>query len=967
MIQSISPTSNEQLFALATKLQQHVLDPLKAAFVAKEEIVDLMGICLTARKNLFLLGPPGTAKSALVHRLASLIQGESFDYLLTRFTEPSELFGPFDIRKLRDGDLVTNTQGMLPEAALVFLDELLNANSAILNGLLGVLNECGFDLSIGLDNTTLADRLGVGPGLSPWTLAVLHPSLGLIAAAASDVFVASELIARPTILTNGWDDAQPGSVAEPRVTGIKLIIPASPSEVMEAMRDDIGTKQIKGDDNDGPFDLEGTHTENVRRAIANWFYRTVQNAIPTSVNATRDSLGSKLNDWAQRKLDQQRNRERNNELERLAELLKSMPDEALKYALPLWGLTRGLTQGGSSLTPNSTNFDLNALSRASPSSNWDASDSLHERLTRQYRQLAQREMELGRYRRAAYIYGHLLGDFQSTAFALERGKFFAEAASIHRDKLNNKMAAAECLERGGLLVDAAVMFEEIQAYERAGDLYQKLENVDRARQLYERVIEGYLLKQDVVRAAATVEQKLNDMDRSMKLLHGAWPSHAQAEPALAAWFRMGEKFQRHDELLDQTRAFWESSRDEPASSSLARVLAGVATDSQHQSLRELAAITTRKLAGYAVSDRPDDLEAKELLKLVRSLATHDVLLRRDARRFENTRKVGKAKRTDNPEPVKAKWVHVPRYSVDVEGVEWLDAQFQGKNVLAMGRRENDVVLARRNDKGIVEVEVMSAPGAGRKEWRLSVDVGRALVVSPGAESQLMPRLAMRQQGQSEVSVNSPPRGLESQGPIIAAAYDMKGQLLQLSRDPVVPLAMQLQWFAPSTRIAIAVLSGTSESQAGLDRAWMGAAGQQVIITFGSGVAIAERHRDTLYHQLPDEIDRLWKSRSQSHSEPAIVRLKRGDLWTVSSTSQQPHRFRSQWTDPQVAFLPNGMVAIVDLKSGTLFQSRNGHLEFKQSINALPEGKHIVALLPDLAEGSILAMLESGRVLRWMVE
>ena len=64
-----------------------------------------------------------------------------FDYLLTRFSEPNELFGPFDIRRLRDGDLVTNTEGMLPEASLVFLDELLNANSAILNSLLMVLNE----------------------------------------------------------------------------------------------------------------------------------------------------------------------------------------------------------------------------------------------------------------------------------------------------------------------------------------------------------------------------------------------------------------------------------------------------------------------------------------------------------------------------------------------------------------------------------------------------------------------------------------------------------------------------------------------------------------------------------------------------------------------------------------------------------------------------------------------------------
>ena len=76
-----------------------------------------------------------------MQELARRIDGRVFDYLLTRFTEPNEVFGPFDIRKLRDGELVTNTEGMLPEAVLVFFDELLNANSAILNSLLLVLNE----------------------------------------------------------------------------------------------------------------------------------------------------------------------------------------------------------------------------------------------------------------------------------------------------------------------------------------------------------------------------------------------------------------------------------------------------------------------------------------------------------------------------------------------------------------------------------------------------------------------------------------------------------------------------------------------------------------------------------------------------------------------------------------------------------------------------------------------------------
>lgn len=123
------------------RLQEQVLAPMKAAFVGKDEVIDLLGVGLVGGENVFLLGPPGTAKSALVQELGRRLEGRVFDYLLTRFTEPNEIFGPFDIRRLREGDLVTNTEGMLPEAAFVFLDELLNANSAILNSLLMVLNE----------------------------------------------------------------------------------------------------------------------------------------------------------------------------------------------------------------------------------------------------------------------------------------------------------------------------------------------------------------------------------------------------------------------------------------------------------------------------------------------------------------------------------------------------------------------------------------------------------------------------------------------------------------------------------------------------------------------------------------------------------------------------------------------------------------------------------------------------------
>ncbi|MEM1603499.1 MAG: AAA family ATPase [Zestosphaera sp.] len=82
-----------------------------------------------------------TAKSALVRRAAELLNAKFFKYLLTRYTEPSELFGPLDIRALEEGRYVRLTSGKLPDAQIAFLDEIFKANSAILNALNTLLQE----------------------------------------------------------------------------------------------------------------------------------------------------------------------------------------------------------------------------------------------------------------------------------------------------------------------------------------------------------------------------------------------------------------------------------------------------------------------------------------------------------------------------------------------------------------------------------------------------------------------------------------------------------------------------------------------------------------------------------------------------------------------------------------------------------------------------------------------------------
>ena len=123
---------------------QDLARQMNAQFLDKQEIIRLMTISAIAGEHMVIVGPPGTAKSAMIDMFARLVDARYFEYLLTRFTEPNELFGPVDIAAFREGRYTRRIENMLPTAEIVFLDEIFKSNSAILNSLLHVINERKF-------------------------------------------------------------------------------------------------------------------------------------------------------------------------------------------------------------------------------------------------------------------------------------------------------------------------------------------------------------------------------------------------------------------------------------------------------------------------------------------------------------------------------------------------------------------------------------------------------------------------------------------------------------------------------------------------------------------------------------------------------------------------------------------------------------------------------------------------------
>ena len=119
-----------------------IREELKQTFLERGDLIDGALAALLSAQHLLIIGPPGTAKSMLADELCRRIEGANyFQWLLTRFTTPEEIFGAVSLKALEQDDYRRVTSRKLPEAHIAFLDEIFKANSSILNSILTLINE----------------------------------------------------------------------------------------------------------------------------------------------------------------------------------------------------------------------------------------------------------------------------------------------------------------------------------------------------------------------------------------------------------------------------------------------------------------------------------------------------------------------------------------------------------------------------------------------------------------------------------------------------------------------------------------------------------------------------------------------------------------------------------------------------------------------------------------------------------
>lgn len=241
-----------------------------------------------------------------------------------------------------------------------------------------------------------------------------------------------------------------------------------------------------------------------------------------------------------------------NELDRLMEMFKTNPNDALKYAIPLDGngSSRGNMQGEFQLAKRWSNFSLfgQSTNTSGGGGNINLGDG-YNKLEQQYYATALALIKEGEYEKAAFIYLKLLKKYLLAAETLEKGHFYQEAATIYLKYCNDKAKAAACYEKGNMTSEAIRLYDELNNHEKVGDLYISIGKKAEANIHYERLVNQYTSNHQYLKASLVYKDKMNSPESGQALLLKGWRQKQDAFNCLNNYLNNIQDFKILEEEL----------------------------------------------------------------------------------------------------------------------------------------------------------------------------------------------------------------------------------------------------------------------------------------------------------------------------------------------------------------------------------------------------------------------------------
>lgn len=533
--------------------------------------------------------------------------------------------------------------------------------------------------------------------LSPHLTYVWHPACGLIGFEESDVRSLTDLLVFQPCSKRRWDQAVTGVAFSKRLNSLVPERKMTLELLLEENQDDIGSNS---DSLDRLPRSPAEPAKGLGRAIARQGTRLMANvarwfARQAPATAKQPTWVNHMGAWADRQLANLAaglSAARNKQIARLMHMLETDPDRGLRFALPIGGdAHRGVALGDARLSERNIDFSLGRLGGGKLASFWNLPGEYLVRLTRLYRDLANREIRLGRHRRAAYIFAELLGDFDAAANALASGRHWREAAVIYRKRLKRPLDAAKCLEQGGLWSEAIALYQTLEYHEKAGDLFRQLDQQKDADEEYRKAALKHQKQRDFLSAARVLDEKVGAPDEAVAVLAYGWPISAQAGQCLRQVFQIHGRLGQHDASLNWIDRLREQHHPASTDTVAAEALADVVNSYPDQEVKHRAADGTRMIVSQRL-ETATVADQRRLLSAIGRLVPEDRLLERDCHRFLQapTSRRGLL----GPRPHARHGIHLVHTIRLPRGINWLAATASGKAIYAAGINDRTLVAVR---------------------------------------------------------------------------------------------------------------------------------------------------------------------------------------------------------------------------------------------------------------------------------